>query len=33
MYELFKSGADILFYVVVAIAVIGIIVKKVKSKK
>lgn len=33
MYEIFKSGTDIIFYVVAAVAIIGAVIKIVKSKK
>lgn len=33
MYELVKNGVDIIFYVVAAIAIIGVIIRKVNSKK
>lgn len=33
MYELFKNGVDIIFYVLVGIVIIGVIINKVKSKK
>lgn len=33
MYELFKSGTDIIFYAVAAVAIIGAVIKIVKSKK
>lgn len=33
MYELLKSGTDIIFYAVAAVAIIGAVIKIVKSKK
>lgn len=33
MYELFKGGIDIIFYIVVGVALVGVIVKKITSKK
>ena len=33
MYELFRSGTDIIFYALVAVVVIGAVIKIVKSKK